>query len=120
MAGSSPSPSRNRGGAISAPRAISQAVHNPLRREIAGLSPHDVRGTLVGHGGGLAARWDRRPEVVKQVMVEWLRYQLDDLLVRELALGAPTTGRPGLFSVGYLRARVNNFLGVHHCNTRNT
>jgi hypothetical protein len=56
MTGSSPSPSRSRGGAIAAPRAISQAIHNPLRRAIAGLSPHDVRRTLVGYGVDLAAR----------------------------------------------------------------
>jgi hypothetical protein len=71
-------------------------------------------------GVNLAARWHRRPEAVKQVMVEWLSYQLGNDPVGGLALGAPTTGRPGLFSVGYLRARINNFLGVHHCNTRNT
>jgi hypothetical protein len=38
-------------------------------------------------GVNLAARWHRRPEAVKQVMVEWLGYQLDNLLVGELALG---------------------------------
>jgi|LakMenEpi03Aug12_release.lakeMendotaPanAssembly.Ray.scaffolds.fasta_scaffold28272_4 hypothetical protein len=42
---------------------------------IAGASPHDVSRTVVSHGGvDLAARWHRRPEVVEQVMVEWLRY----------------------------------------------
>jgi hypothetical protein len=45
---------------------------------IAGLSPHDLSRTVVSHGGvDLAAQWDRRPEVVEQVMVEWLRYQLE-------------------------------------------
>gem|GEM_PF-4595507 len=28
-----------------------RAIDNPLRRAIAGLSPHDVSRTVVGHGG---------------------------------------------------------------------
>jgi hypothetical protein len=54
--------------------AISQAVHNPLRRAIAGASPHDVRGTLVSHGGvDLAARWGSQVGVLKHHKVTFAR-----------------------------------------------